>query len=256
MSPWGHGQKERQEPDYPMPGGALSPDRTAAWFDHVRLGTPFPYGEIGKFRYSAIGEDAWHTAESPYENAPSRPFFFSADGSLTEKAPTPGALSYRYDPDRPRHHDRHDDLFLCPPPEDREDVLSFFSEPFPGDAAFFGPVRFRLTVRTDRPDTAFCLRLYFVEDGKSYNLVDAATTLLHAAPEAKPGQPVSVEILSQPTAFTVKKGCRIRADLSSWTDCFVPHPNTRRPLALARRAFVAHNTLLCGESRVILPEKQ
>ena len=256
MTPWGHGQKERNDPDFPMPCGALPSDKDAAWFDHIRGAAPFPYGKEGDFRYYSIGEDVWKNAKSPYENEPSRAFFLSADGMLVSKSPRGKELSYRYDPDRPFHHDRHDDMFLCDLPGTHADVLSFVSEPFAEDAAFFGPVLFRLKVCSDRADTAFCMRLYYTEEGRSYNIVDAATTLLHANPNAKPDRPSVIEIISQPTAFKVKKGAGIRVDISSWSDCYAPHPNTKRPLALARRAFTAKNTVFCGQSAVFLPESK
>ncbi len=253
MGPWGHDLRVRPDSDYPLPNGDPPRDYEAVWFESVRTGRPFPYGTVGKFCYYRIGSSRWLTAESPYQQAPSSlRLAFSADGRLTEGEPVPGEKTFRYDPEAPKHHDKHDYMFLCDPAPRGEDVLSFVSEPFAGEAAFFGPVRFRLTVRSDCEDTAFFLRLYLVEAGKAYNLVDGASTLRHAGPYAK-GEVVTLTIETQPTAFTVKSGCGLRVDIASHSDCFVPHANTAEPFALAEKTAVAENTVFCGASEVILP---
>ena len=253
MAPLGHDLRVREGSDYPLSGGILPGDREVAWFDSVRLGKPFPYARPGEFRYYVIGEDRWHAATGPYRNRPLRPMYLSRGGTLTESAPEKGARTFFYDPDKPTHHDRHDYMFRCYDANSYGDVLSFVSEPFNEDAVFFGPVEYDLTVSSDCDDTAFFMRLYLVEDGISYNVVDAATTLLHADPEFRAGEVCSLRVISQPTALKVKKGCRLRVDVSSYSDCFVPHSNTAVPFALAEEVRIARNTVFCGESAVLLP---
>jgi predicted acyl esterase len=255
MTPFGHDLRERDPSDYHFPGSVLHADREALWFDHVRLGTEFPYGKAGKFNYYSIGGDGWHTAGSPYENRPDETFFFSADRKLTRPGTGAGELSFTYDPDRPFHRDRHDYMFRCEF-DTCNDGLTFLSEPFESDRRYFGPVEFRLTVSSDCTDTAFFCRLYLVENGNAYNISDAATTLLHCDPGYRKGQKTRLSILSQPTAFAVKRGSRIRVDVSSFSDCFVPHANTSVHFALAERTRVAHNTVFAGESSVLLPSAE
>ena len=256
MAPCGHDMRVRDDSEYPLPHGSLPGDREVKWFDSVRLGTRFPYAEPGEFRYYSVGEDRWHGARSPYENEPRSALYFTDDGRLTKKAPGKGARAFRYDPDHPTHHDRHDYMFLCSDEHSFDDVLSFVSPPFEADAAFFGPVEYDLTVSSDCSDTAFFMRLYLSEDGKSYNLVDAATTLLHADPGFRTGGVSRIRVISQPTAFYVKKGCRLRVDVSSYSDCFVPHANTSVPFSLAKRTRIARNTVFTGESALLLPLRQ
>lgn len=253
MSPFGHGLNRREDSDYPLTSGTLPEDREGAFFDHIRFGTPFPYAAPGEFRYYSIGEDAWHGAKSPYEREPDAAFFFSEEGLLCHAKPDEGSRSWHYDPNRPKHHDKHDYMYALDEETRGEDVLSFFSAPFESDASFFGPVRFQAEVSSDCDDTAFVFRLYLVEGGKSYNLVDAGTSVLHADPAFRKGGRTVLSILSEPTAFHVKKGCGIRVDVSSWSDCFVPHANTAEPFALAKKARIARNTLFFGESAVWLP---
>ncbi|MBR7092887.1 MAG: CocE/NonD family hydrolase [Clostridia bacterium] len=256
MTPYGHDLCLRAGSEYPLTHGAPPADREAAWFDAVRLGRPFPYGTPGSFRYYMIGEDRWYAAAGPYENEPTQPLYLTADGAMTARPPRPGRRTYIYDPERPLHHDRHDYMFLCDEAHAHADVLSFVSEPFEQAQAFFGPVAFHVQAASDCDDTAFFFRLYLVEDGKAYNLVDAVTTLLHAAPDYRAGESRTLHILSQPTAFRVRPGCRLRVDISSFSDCFVPHANTAEPFALARTTRVARNTVFCGDSAVLLPRKK
>ncbi|MBO4770101.1 MAG: CocE/NonD family hydrolase [Clostridia bacterium] len=251
MTPFGHDLRERDPSDYHFPNAALSHDREALWFDHIRNGLKFPCGETGKFNYYLIGGNKWLTAESPYQNDPNHVFYFSRKEKLLRSKPEYGDISFTYNPDNPRHHDRHDYMFRR---EDTgDDVITFLSEPFKQDTSFFGPVRFCLSVTSDCSDTAFFCRLYLEENGKSYNISDAASTLLHSNPEWKRKTKCRLDILSQPTAFIVKKGERIRVDISSYSDCFVPHANTSVHFALAKKTRVARNTVYLGESYILLP---
>ena len=256
MSPFGHALQEKEGNVYPFPSGKLPEDREGAFFDHIRLGVPYPYAFPGTFRYYSIGEDCWHDAKSPYENTPDLPFFFTEDGSLDRGKPSGGSRSYLYDPDHPKHHDKHDYMHLLDEEERGDDVLSFLSAPLENTASCFGPVRFDAEVSSDCSDTAFVFRLYLVEDGKTYNLADAATALLHFDPGYRAGEQIKISAFSQPAAFCVKKGCRLRVDVSSWSDCFVPHSNTAEKFALAETAAIARNTVFFGESAVWLSTAQ
>ena len=256
MTPCGHDLGVRKDSCYPFLNASLPADREAEWFDSVRNGTEYPYAELGKFRYYSIGENRWYTANEPYEIKPSLPLYFSADRRLKRAEPICGPLTYEYDPEHLKHHDKHDYMFLCDYERLTEDGVTFFSDPFEKDASFFGPISFEMTLNSDCGDTAFFMRLYLVEDGKCYNLTDAITTLLHADPEFKAGKLCRVRILSQPTAFRVKKGNSLRVDISSCSDCYVPHSNTREALALAKTVKIAHNTVICGQSTLKLPLKK
>ena len=254
MSPFGHGLQEKSGDVYPFPSGSLPEDRDGAFFDHIRFDTPYPFAEPGVFRYYSIGEDRWLDAKGPYEIAPDHPLYFTDDGLLGNGKPSAGSRSYLYDPDHPKHHDKHDYMYAMDEEGCGEDVLSFISAPFETGLSFFGPVRFDVEVGSDVEDTAFVFRLSLVEEGKTYYLADAGTTLLHSAPDYRKGERIVLSVLSEPTAFHVKKGCRLRVDVSSWSDCFVPHSNTREPFALAEKTMIARNTVFFGESAVWLPE--
>ena len=110
-----------------------------------------------------------------------------------------------------------------------------------------------IPVRSNCTDTAFFCRLYLVESGASYNISDGVSTLLHCNPAWKRNEKGRLSILSQPTAFTVKKGGRVRVDISSFSDCFVPHANSSVHFAYAERTRSARNTVFTGESFLLLP---
>lgn len=252
MNPFGHGMKPDENADYVFPNGLLPPDRAAVWFESIRNKTPYPYAETGKFTYYSIGEDRWKVSDSPYRVSAAKTFYFRDGGRLSEGSPEEGSRSYLYDPDCPTHHDKHDAMFLMEPENSHEDVLSFVSGEFKEPEAFFGPIEYRIEVSTDCDDTSFFLRFCLVEDGKAYNLVDAVTTILHGEPSYKAKERCTLVFQSQPTAFFVKPGGRIRVDISSYTDCFHHHANTQEHFALAVETKTAGNTVYFGESRLTL----
>ena len=104
-----------------------------------------------------------------------------------------------------------------------------------------------MKVKTNCNDTAFFMRVYFVEDGVSYNLTEGITSLSYLNPDYRAGEECLIDILTGPVGFTLKAGSRIRADISSHSDLYAPHANVRGHWALVEDVRVARNTVICDE---------
>ena len=253
VGPWGHSCRVPENAGYPLPDAVLPPDHAAAWFDSLRGKGAFPYAGTGTMRCYLIGSGKWISAPGPCPRAADTVLYLTPEGALRREPPAPAARSYRYDPeDRALPRDRYDFIYRGPEKGKYPDVLSFESEPFEEETSFLGPVGFFADVSSDCDDTAFCVRVYLVEDGAAYNLADTASTLLHADPAYRRGSVCRLEIETSPVAFTVKKGGALRVDVSSYSDAYAPHANTAEHFALATGTRVAENTLFFGRTAIAL----
>ena len=246
VGPWGHSTC-MVECDYPLENPNLPADLVPAFFDHVRLGVESPL-PLGVVTWHNVTGGQWRTG-LPTQHE--RRLYFSADGTLTDTVGLPGEQSYRYDPDRPLNFYSHYS-FSRRPAETPEGVLTFLSDPAEADVEICGPIRWRMNVKTDCADTAFFLRLYVEEaDGTAWNLTDTITSLTHQAPDYAAGNLCCITAETPPMGFLWKKGDRIRADISSHSDLYVPHPNVRGHWAQVTETRVAHNTVLLDRDACI-----
>lgn len=104
---------------------------------------------------------------------------------------------------------------------ERADVLTFISEPLDKDMTITGEVQAVLNVSSDAEDSMFTAKLMDVfPDGSAVNIRDSATTLRlrnNAVSELDyaAGERVEVNIKMWTIHWTLKKGHRLRLDISS-----------------------------------------
>lgn len=250
MGPYGHATRVQQAA-YPLPHGDIPEDTVLQFFNSVRDNTTYPYHTLGHVHYYSVGGDFWTTDIHEQQD---RCLYFSADGNLVASDPTPGEKAYRFDPDTPLNYYKHLNIHRAPLANSVDGVVSFLSEAAEETMDFYGAIRWHMTVRSDCEDTAFFMRVYLVEGDEAYNLADAITTISHNEKDYVPGQVCHLTADTTPIAFTLKKGHRLRVDISSHSDLYVPHANTREHWALAETAKIAMNTLVYGtDSYIILP---
>lgn len=252
VGPWGHSTRTARNCPYPLPNGNIPEDYAVQWFDSIRRGISYPYAETGKLTYYSLGSGSWYTA--PQSQPAPEKLYFGDDLKLTG---TPLSrdlqITYRYDPDDAPGCFRHNGIFPGHIPNSVPGVITFLSEPAGEEQSFYGPVRWHMTVSSDCEDTAFFVRISFVEEGVSYNLTQGITSLSHACPDCRANQPVTLDLDTTPIAFTLKKGSRIRVDISSHSDIFLPHPNVRGHWAEITEARIANNTLHLKDAYIALP---
>ncbi|MGD9494937.1 MAG: CocE/NonD family hydrolase [Armatimonadota bacterium] len=276
------------------------------WFDHFLKGMPGGLEQSRPVRYFVMGggpglqagsrvirhggrwceADAW-----PPQGCTPTPFYLHADGGLRTDPPhdEPAPTTWTFDPSRPvptiggnlsaipipagGFDQRNDERFPFShgrlPLSARQDVLCFATEPLVADLEIAGPVRVRLWVSTDAPDTDFTAKLIDVyppapghPDGCALNLTDSIARLrfrngYEREELATPGEVYELQFELYPTANRFVAGHRIRVDISSSNyPRFELNPNTGGPLGADRRRRVAENSLHHSASRpsqIILP---
>ena len=221
-------------------------------------------------------------------------YYLGADRALSPSGPPRRAavLSYQYDPHNPvptiggcitsgrplmvgGAFDQREapEFFGCKAPyralAERPDVLVFQSPPLAAELEVTGPIKLRLWVSSDCPDTDFTAKLIDVyppgvdyPEGFAMNLTDGLLRARYRDSWEQPammtpGQvyPIVIEIF--PTSNLFKRGHRIRLDISSSNfPRFDANPNTGDPEGRPSGQRIARNSLHLGgvhPSQVILP---
>ncbi len=248
------------------PEGAL-PDYQAVrlqWFDHHLMGLPTGLDATAPVKVFIMGGGTglqpdtrvvqhggrWVGCESwpPAATTPT-PFYLQPGGGLSPQPPRTedAATAYTFDPADPvptigghlsaidippgAFDQRNDERFPgargTAPLADRPDVLVFCTEPLAQPVEIAGPVRAKLWVSTDAPDTDFTAKLIDVyppapghPEGCALNLTDSICRLrfrngFEREELATPGTVYELEFELYPSANVFAAGHRIRVDVSS-----------------------------------------
>lgn len=102
---------------------------------------------------------------------------------------------------------------------------------------------------------AFFIRVYFVENDVAYNLTETITSLSYIKEDYKAGEKITIDLLTPPVAFTVKKGGRIRVDISSDGGVYVPHANVKGHWAEVCETKIANNTIFTEDAFIELEKE-
>ena len=153
--------------------------------------------------------------------------------------------------------------------KDRDDVLTFETDPFTVDTEISGAVVVKLWVSSTCIDTDFTVKLVDVypenedyPEGYHLNLVDTIQRMRYRnswiRPEMmKPNEPCEITITLWPNSNVFKKGHRVRFDISSSNfPRFDVNPNTGEPVGRHTHSVKSDNTIHTSAelaSRVILP---
>ncbi|MCF0176998.1 MAG: CocE/NonD family hydrolase, partial [Bacteroidales bacterium] len=137
---------------------------------------------------------------------------------------------------------------------ERDDVVSFVTEPLEEDMTIAGAIKVVLNLSTDVDDSAFAFTLSEITpDGETYNMRTSITTLgyrnnlLGERQTYRPGKRVQVEIISLPIVWTVKKGNAYRLDIkSSNFPEYAIHSNYAGVWANQPDSRIAHQTIYVG----------
>ena len=193
------------------------------WFEQTLKKKILPEKTINLY---VIGEDQWKKVNDwPYPDVDNQTLYLN-DGNLISLTPgMQGSIGYVYDPENPvpskgaeamLHSMNQIGSQLQEEPGYRDDVITFQSEVLCKDLKLFGKVRVNLWVSTDAEDTAFTAKLMEVTpDGKAYNIRSSITTIAADVKDYEPNTVAKVHIDFWDIAWTIKKGCRLRLDISS-----------------------------------------
>lgn len=255
VGPWGHGTSVSEDAQYPLEHGNIPDDWAVAWFDRLRDGAnrTYPYGKLGQITYYSIGEDCWKQSPGLPEPRRGQTYWFGDAGKLCVGPVEAGsAATYTYDPEKRLNCFHYQNIWRAEEPGTVKGVISFLSEPFREQRSFFGKIRWHMAVRSDCEDTAFFIRIYFVDDTGAYNLTETITSLSYLYKDYRPGEKVIIDLDTPPVGFGVKQGGRLRVDISSDGGVYVPHANYKGHWAAVEQTRIAHNTLCLDQSFIEL----
>lgn len=255
VGPWGHDTRVSEKAALPMENGNLPTDHAVEWFDSIREKRDYRYAERGRVHYHSMGGDKWNTALYPQKNKDTLKLFFSQYRTL-KKESRDGEISYRYDPQKKNKLFEYGTIYEAAPMGAREDIISFISDEISEDTDFFGNIRWHMKVSSSCDDTAFFMRVHFVRDGKAYNLTETITSLTHITPDYKRGGITVIDLETPPIGFTLKKGDKIRVDISSNGSIYVPHSNLKCHWAKAPKTRIATNTIYMNDAFIEIQKRK
>jgi putative CocE/NonD family hydrolase len=253
------------------------------WFDRWLRGKQNGITTEKPVKLFVMGENRWRTFDRwPPQRTKFEPWYFAStkgansadgDGSLSPAVPIqPGADRFVYDPMDPVPTNGGANFHSFPKNvgikdqmqvEKRNDVLVYTSEVLERDLTIIGPIKAVLYASTEGRHTDFTAKLVEVRsDGYAANIVDA----IKRGPDPVDGKPVDLmepgkvyrfTVDMDATAITIKKGHRLRVEVSSSNfPKYTRNPNTGDSAESAtefRRVEQAvHHTPL-HPSHIVLP---
>lgn len=254
------------------------------WFDHTLKGAPLKTIKTGVVQTWAVNDTKWASHPTwPDASVPKTTLQLS--GGTNAQACSGGALgvtagsdsiSWKHDPENPVPTQGGASLLsfaffrnlgITPGPVDqgktceREDVVTFRTEPVSAPQRLSGPARLTLQVSSTAPDTAFVARLIAEQDGKAVLVRENAATLrwptsgMTAPAELPaPGTKQTVEIDFWPIEWVLPAGARWRVDvMSSSFPALHTHANRSGPWQLETGADFATQTLWMEGSMLVMP---
>lgn len=262
IGPWNHGKM------CPVQAHACTDVRSDVilsiyhWFDTILRKHDKPESGVSLY---VIGQDRWLEQPGwPEEDSIMQLFFDMGSQKLADNTPeNDNTASFIYDPENPVPSHGAESCFSSwsaqgslkqPEPGFREDVISFVSAPLEKDTLIAGKINADIYVSSDADDTAFSIKIMEVlENGEAYNIRSGITTLAYRNHSDNrqtytPGQVVKINIDTWDITWEVKKGSRIRVDISS-SDFpqYSIHSNYPGVWALQDKCRKAGQTLYSGK---------
>ncbi len=243
VNPYAHGGAKTDSP-IEFPNGEVGEafkSSEADWFDAVLGKREFPY-ELGKVTYYRLFENKWVTDD--FEEGKNTKRFTIGEGEKT----------YVYNPFAPAHFSgglstNFGGAKFQAPPNSRYDILSYYTEEFSEDTFIKGKMKARLTVKSDCEDTCFYVRISLAKEEGDYGLRDDISSVCNFKPDYIPGEYIEMDFSFDEHAFLVKRGERLRIDISSSAaNLYVRHTNNKGLFSEQTTARVAHNTVVLDKS--------
>lgn len=115
-------------------------------------------------------------------------------------------------------------------------------------------MRTRLTVSSNCPDTTFYINISICKVDGDYILRHDIASLCHQLGDYKENSIVQLDFCFDEYAFLLKKGEKLRLDISSTDDnVYISHTNFKGPYYEQKSSQIATNTVYLDSSTLILP---
>lgn len=142
-------------------------------------------------------------------------------------------------------------------PHTQTDVITVYTPEFSQDCLVKGKMKAHLVVKSDCEDTCFYVRLSLVKENGDYGLRDDIQQISNVTTDYVPNQKIGLDFLFDEHAFYVKKGEKIRIDISSSAkDLYVPHTNYKGLFSVQTKSKIATNTIVLSESNLTILVKK
>jgi predicted acyl esterase len=283
MGPWTHtGFFSHKQGELTYPRNSLDRFSLKMFRDMIRLYTMNETDDFSRWptvSYYVMGDvdttsapgNEWRYADDwPIPSTEVR-WYFHPNGLLTTDLPGfDDPLTYLYDPSNPVPTIGGKNLFSpagpCDqrPVENRSDVLVFSSPMLQQPYEATGPIKARLFVSSDCPDTDFTVKLTDVyPDGRSLFITDGILRMRNRNGQdhwefMQPGNIYEVSVDLWSTSYIWNTGHHIRVEVSSSNyPRFLNNPNTADGMYKNSTYTIAHNVLYVDtnhSSCIILPE--
>lgn len=248
VHPFDHGGKGEEQPIH-FENGILAeafPAYKVRWLDAIRGKCVSPFAQ-GKVTYYPLFENKW-CCDTFY------------DAKKVYRMPLgEGAVRYRYDPCDPAHFKgglsaNFGGTAWQDKPHARKDIVSVYTGPFQKDVYVKGKIGAKLAVSSDCEDTCFYVRLSLCKVEGDYGLRDDIQQISNVDASYAPGGKIELAFCFDEHAFLIRKGERLRVDVSSSAyPLYVPHTNRRGLFSAQTDTKVATNTVFLDESCLELP---
>ena len=216
-------------------------DHVVKWLNHVRGKGESPV-KTGKVTYYNLFGNEWLTDD------------FDAPKKQKDFVLGDGEISYVYNPYAPATFKgglsaTGGGNAWQDEPNSRYDIISLFTPEFTEDTFIKGKMRVKLTVKSDCEDTCFYVRLSLVKKEGYYGLRDDINQISNFNKNYTPNKETEMEFVFDEHAFTVKKGEKLRIDISSSAFPFyVRHTNNKGLFSTQTTAKIAKNTVVLDKS--------
>ena len=136
----------------------------------------------------------------------------------------------------------------------RGDIITVYTPGFSEDTFVKGKMKAGLTVKSDCEDTCFYMRISLCKPEGDYGLRDDINQISNICDEYTPDTEVRMEFSFDEHAFVIRKGERLRIDISSsafpW---YVRHTNNKGLFSEQRTTRIANNTVDLKNSYLEIP---
>lgn len=217
------------------------------WFNHIRDKNKKSPFEQGKITYYRLFENKWATDD------------FASQKNTMEIKLGDRQVSYVYNPfDAPGFKGGLSRAFggsvFQDKPNSRHDIISVYTDPFEKDTFVKGKMSAKLRVESDCEDTCFYVRISITKEQGDFGLRDDFTSLCYQLGDYAPNSAVELNFDFDEHAFLIKKGEKLRIDISSAdNEHYVRHTNQKGLYSEQTTAKIAHNTVYLQKSYLTLP---
>lgn len=216
------------------------------WLDSIRGKCPAPF-EKGKVTYYTDFLNKWTCDD-----------FYTANDEMEIKMGE-GSKTYTYNPFDPTQFPGGLSTNFGGPtyenkPFERRDIITVYTPFFEEDTLIKGKMGAKLTVSSDCEDTCFYIRTSIEKTGGDFGLRDDIKTLCHEIGDYKPNTEVELQFTFDEHSFLVRKGERMRIDISSANAfSYVRHTNQKGLFSEQTTARIARNTVNLDKSFLKIP---